>query len=227
MKQRILYFDILNVLACFAVIVLHHNGIVHYYKVNTLEWKQALFFEVLFYWAVPVFFMLTGASLLSYREKYSTKKFFTKRVSRAVVPFLIWSFILLIHTWLVGNFPYNNIKDIFNAVIMTKVPHGDIYWFFMPLFSVYFLLPVLSLLKDNQKILWYIVCFLFITHSCFPIFFNALGLKYNNALQFPMLGYVLFTLLGFLFSNIELNKLHRMLIYKLGVLSLLLRYLGT
>lgn len=62
-KKRILYLDILNILVCFAVIMLDHNGIVHNYDVHTSTWKQALAFEVLFYWAVPVFFMLTGAAL--------------------------------------------------------------------------------------------------------------------------------------------------------------------
>ncbi len=32
--------------------------------------------EVSFYWAVPVFFMLTGVTLLDYRKRYSTKVFY-------------------------------------------------------------------------------------------------------------------------------------------------------
>ena len=48
-KSRITYFDILNIFACFAVLSLHHNGIVHNFDVNTLAWKQSLMFEVLFY----------------------------------------------------------------------------------------------------------------------------------------------------------------------------------
>lgn len=77
-QTRILYLDILNILACFAVLMLHHNGIVHNYDIHTSTWKQALAFEVLFYWAVPVFFMLTGATLIRYREKYSTVEFFKR-----------------------------------------------------------------------------------------------------------------------------------------------------
>ena len=48
-KSRITYFDILNILACFAVLSLHHNGIVHNFNVNTLAWKQSLMVEVLFF----------------------------------------------------------------------------------------------------------------------------------------------------------------------------------
>ena len=67
--KHILYLDILNVFACFSVLMLHHNGIVHYYNVFSTAWKESLIFEVVFFWAVPVFFMITGATLLDYRYK--------------------------------------------------------------------------------------------------------------------------------------------------------------
>ncbi|MDY4280004.1 MAG: acyltransferase [[Pasteurella] mairii] len=148
--SRVIYFDVLNVLACFAVIALHHNGIVHNYNINTAAWKQALAFEVIFFWAVPVFFMLSGATLLDYRSKYTTKQFFIKRVLRAVIPFLVWSLILLLHSWVIGRFSYKSVTDVFNAIITTKVPHGNVYWFFIPLIALYCFIPVLSLLKDNK-----------------------------------------------------------------------------
>lgn len=76
--ERILYYDILNILACIAVISLHHNGIVHTYS-NTLRWKLALVVEVMAYWAVPVFLMLSGATLMDYRKHYDTKTFLKKK----------------------------------------------------------------------------------------------------------------------------------------------------
>ena len=57
--KRILYYDLLNIAACMAVIALHHNGLVHNFTGDSL-WKQCLFAEVAFYWAVPVFLMLSG-----------------------------------------------------------------------------------------------------------------------------------------------------------------------
>ena len=194
-KSRITYFDILNILACFAVLSLHHNGIVHNFNVNTLAWKQSLMFEVLFYWAVPIFFMLTGATLFGYRNKYSTQDFFKKRV--------------------------------LSAIITTRIYHGDIYWFFIPLISLYCFIPVLSLLKDNRDIWWYMAIFLFVTHSCLPLLFLSLGIKYNNSLSFPVAGYVLFLILGYLFSTIELSRKQRIVIYLLGLISAFIRYVGT
>ena len=80
-SKHILYYDLLNICACLCVIFLHCNGIAHFYS-NTLAWKQALLVEVGAYWAVPIFFMLSGATLMNYRKRYSTKEFFKKRFFR-------------------------------------------------------------------------------------------------------------------------------------------------
>ncbi len=94
-KKRILYYDMLNIAACIAVIALHHNGLVHVFTGDSV-WKECLAAEVGFYWAVPVFLMLSGATLMGYREKYSTKVFFKKRLMRVVLPWLFWSVFFLI-----------------------------------------------------------------------------------------------------------------------------------
>ncbi len=41
---------------------MHCNGIVHFYD-NSRAWKESMVVETLCYWAVPVFFMITGATL--------------------------------------------------------------------------------------------------------------------------------------------------------------------
>lgn len=171
--------------------------------------------------------MLTGATLLNYREKYDTKTFFIKRVSRTMFPFLIWSVLLLFISYFKGSFHYKNWQEIVNAIFMTKLQYGDVYWFFIPLIAIYCIMPVLSLLKNNESILWYIVIFIFLTQSCIPILFKFVRLSYNSAFNFPMHGYVLFVLLGYLISNQELTKKQRYIVYTLGGLSTLFRYVIT
>ena len=61
-KKRLYYIDVLNMLACLSVIFMHCNGIVHFYD-NSRAWKESMVVETLCYWAVPVFFMITGATL--------------------------------------------------------------------------------------------------------------------------------------------------------------------
>ena len=91
-KNYILYFDLLNIFACFAVVALHVNGAVHTFA-KTRNWVSCMFIEALFYFAVPVFFMLTGATLINYRKRYGTGTFFKKRLLKTLVPFIIWSII--------------------------------------------------------------------------------------------------------------------------------------
>ena len=73
-NPRVLYYDLLNIAACVAVIALHHNGLFHIFTGDRV-WKECMIAEVGFYWAVPVFLMLSGATLLDYRNKYTTKVF--------------------------------------------------------------------------------------------------------------------------------------------------------
>ena len=85
-NKRIIYFDVLNILACINVVLIHMNGIVHSFR-PTIDWKTALIFEVICYWAVPVFVMLSGATLLKYRERYNTK-------ANGYIMFLILGYLL-------------------------------------------------------------------------------------------------------------------------------------
>lgn len=69
--------DVMNIAACVAVVALHVNGGIWGFARN-LNWAMMLITECVCYWAVPVFFMITGATLLDYRLRYSTKVFFFK-----------------------------------------------------------------------------------------------------------------------------------------------------
>jgi surface polysaccharide O-acyltransferase-like enzyme len=55
--NRIIYIDVLNVMACFAVIVLHSSGAVSHFS-ETRTWYVSLFIQTIAHWAVAVFFMI-------------------------------------------------------------------------------------------------------------------------------------------------------------------------
>ena len=62
--------DILNILACVAVIFLHVNGAVWAFSYERY-WTTSLVIECVFFLAVPVFFLLSGATLMDYRQRYN------------------------------------------------------------------------------------------------------------------------------------------------------------
>src|SRR5699024_9905213 len=116
-KTRYQYIDVLNILACLCVVFMHCNGIVHSYE-NTRAWKESMIVETVAYWAVPVFFMISGATLLGYRDKYSTTVFLKKRMVKTVIPFVIWTVINIVFKTVTGlmepDFSVSGIISMFN-----------------------------------------------------------------------------------------------------------------
>ena len=224
-KTRILYIDILNILACISVIALHHNGLVHRFE-NTWAWKESLVFECAFYWAVPVFLMISGVNLLNYREKYSTQVYFKKRVLRTVIPWLVWSIIVLIWKVLTGQMVLEekSLSYILNIIVNNKVE--NVYWFFGALFACYLTIPIFSLLVDNKKVLWYIVALNFVFLSCLPVLRVWFGITWS--LDVPVVGgLIIYVLLGYLIEKSDLKYSQRVIIYLLGIFGFLLRYIYT
>ena len=109
-KERVVYFDLLNIFAIISVIAMHCNGIVHGNPMNK-GWGSSLLVDCIFYWAVPIFLMLSGATLMKYREKYDTKTFFKKRFqkefSELFLPFQAFEM-----QFLGFSFPGKEIKDV-------------------------------------------------------------------------------------------------------------------
>lgn len=224
-KQRLLYIDILNILACLAVISLHHNGLVHSFE-DTLAWRESLVVECGLYWAVPVFLMITGVNLLNYREKYDTSTYFRKRVMRTVIPWLAWSFLVLGWKVVTGQLilEEKTAGYVLNLVLNYKVE--NVYWFFGALFACYLAIPVFSLLTKNRKILWYAAALNFIFLSCLPVLKVWLGFSWS--LDIPVTGsLILYVLLGYLFGTGELKRSQRTGIYLLGIFGFLLRFVYT
>lgn len=155
-----------------------------------------MFIECFFYWAVPCFFMITGATLIDYRNQYDTKTYFQKRFWRSVVPFLFWSIVWIAYTKIYRG---KNFLDIVDIIINSRA--NGVYWFFPALFSVYIAIPVFGLIRRSKKILTfkYIVFISLLTVSTLPMIFSLLKINYNYS--FTSLvggGYIVYTLLGYL-----------------------------
>lgn len=219
-NSRVLYFDVLNILATLGVVYLHCNGLAHAFS-NTLAWYQALAVEVFLFWPVPVFFMLTGATLMGYRGRYTTVDFFKKRALRTVIPFVVWTGLNALEKRI--NPFEMGIREFINRCFGTSIE--NVYWFFIPLFAVYLAMPALSLLKNHRKVLWYLAGSAFVLTSLLPPLFRYVGLRWNGGLNMPMVGgYLLFVILGYLLSTETWSRRNRVIIYLLGIFGAGLRY---
>lgn len=229
-SNHILYFDVLTILASFAVVAMHVNSAYWSYR-DAPSWILNLIIEKTCVWAVPVFFMLTGATLIDYRNRHSTSEYVKRRVQRTVVPFLIWSFVgLFFSLFYTKSTPLGlSINSYVNLIINTSIPEVSVYWFFIPLFAIYLCIPVLSLIPEDKRtkgFIWLVVYTLVMDalSQILPI----VGLSVNSNLCNPMCeGWLIFPLLGYLVAKTDFSLRRRIIIYCSAFCGWLLMFLGT
>lgn len=222
------YISILNVLACIGVVILH--------TFETGYTSDANFvFEVLIraiaYCAVPVFFMITGATLIDYRERYDTKTFFKKRLLKVIIPLIIWSIIYFIINFFKGKFSINDLsfKFVFEYFFLVKT--NPIFWFFVVIIGIYLAIPVISLIpqESRRKAFLYIIIITFVFNQFLTDLLYHLNLNYNYDLKFPLTysGWISFIFIGYYIDKYEIVKKHRVIIYVLGIIGFLTMVVPT
>ena len=228
-KKRVVYFDILNIIAIVAVVALHCNGIIHS-NPNVKAWNTSLIMECIFYFAVPLFFMLSGAKLIPYREKYDTKTFFKKRVVKVLIPFMFWiafMFVWKIKIKALDLQQLQTVKDWLNAFLTNK--EEGTYYFLFDILGLYITIPLLSLLTKNEyrKTLWFTILIYFVFNAFFPNVLELFGIKYNMSLSLQIGGYCIYALLGYLLSIQNIEKKYRIVIYIGAIIGSIYRYTTT
>ncbi|MBP5634415.1 acyltransferase [Candidatus Saccharibacteria bacterium] len=228
-KKRYPYIDILNIVAILGVLFLHHNFGAINYEPNG-RWALDVVTKVLFRYAVPVFIMISGATLLGYREKYDTKTFFKKRFMKLLVPAICW--IVLMYAWRIFilkdpaflNFsPTNILSNIL------KSRENDNYWFIFLILGIYLTIPILSHIagKKNKRTLQYAIVAMVIFNSLLPALCTLIGVDYNNDLMLNLGNYIIYILLGYYIHTFPIKKERRHLIYAAAIAALILNYALT
>lgn len=222
--SRIIYIDKLNVLSCMAVVCLHSNGFVHTFIKDDWWWLRVLV-ETIFYFAVPVFFMLTGATLIEYRKRYSTMEFYRKRLQKTLIPFIFWGIVFYMLYYLIGH------KVLGWKEIVTNITTGHIpltnYWFFIPLFMIYLFMPFISMMVIHlsKNSLGVLCVLLIIFQTCLPTIYQICKLEFS--VLCPIGGFIMFVLIGYYLSDseIEKNKMFMAILGGGGLAALAIRYL--
>jgi len=189
-SNRVIYFDILNIIAIIAVIAMHCNSIVHG-KPNSTAWITSLIIECMCYFAVPLFCMLSGATLMNYREKYDTKTFFKKRLLKVAIPFIFWAIIMFvwkIHIGWINIQSINTPIKFINAFFANK--EEATYYFMFIILGLYLTMPLLSLLakKEYTKQLWFVVLLYFIFNAFLPNILELFKIQLNTNLTVQLGG---------------------------------------
>ena len=135
MNRRDTSLDIIRILACFMVVLMHS-------PIPSAN-ASGPFLSALSYFTAPcigLFFMVSGALLLPVRTDYIT--FIRKRFSKILVPTLLWS-LIYIGLRLYGS--ESEIDVIQSLASLPFSPQGEgVLWFMYTLSGLYLLAPILS-----------------------------------------------------------------------------------
>lgn len=200
-KPRIVYLDIVRVVACLMVII-QHSPMPNLGDVNSVLLSATSFLS---FPCVPLFFMVSGALLLPVENSSSGSfLFIRKRLSKILFPTLFWTFFYFL-VRIVQDKPIEWI----NILSIPFSPQGHvILWFMYVLVGLYLIAPIIShwLRQSSKKELEFYLALWLITLS-FTHLNNVLQISegYNNVLCY-FGGYIGYFVLGYYLH--KYNNLH-------------------
>lgn len=198
----------LNILSCFAVVLLHTTLPV-YGPTPTHLWMRMAGLQALAIFAVPIFFMISGMNLLGYRDRYSTETFFRKRLWRVGRAILLGSVVCYLLYGLFSSSFYGadsfigkyGIVDFVKRFLTNQI--NDTYWFFYSIIYLYVLTPVLSLVVKNRRCVEYMLALTALVAVAFPLAerFHLAPAYVNTLFGWPLFSSIslLYFLAGYYF----------------------------
>lgn len=221
-KDRIIYLDILRILATIAVITIHVSAH-HWYATSPVsyEWNVFNFYDSIVRWAVPIFVMISGAIFLDKNRVIETKKLYKKNIFRIVCAFIFWSVLYAI---ILGN--SSNIKEFIDKIF---VGHYHL-WFLYMILGLYIITPILRKITEDKKMTEYFLMISIIftiiipTVFKFQVFSNMTEILKNIDLNF---GYVTYFVLGYYLNNKSFSNKTKKIIYIFSFLGFLVTILGS
>ena len=200
--SRILYLDLLKILAIVGVLVMHSSAQFFYDgRVPTpYELRICYLFTALANYCVPIFVMCSGAMLLSTSREAAPLPFYTKRLPRLVIPLVIWSLVYFVYGTNTATMTLATIPQFLTLLLAGKIK--AVLWFMYMLIGVYLSAPFLQMIVRKasrpQLYLFTIFClFLWPLQETLQVVLQvSLGLDHSifrTYIGYFVLGYLLHT----------------------------------
>lgn len=200
-NKKKIHLEVMRILACFFVIY-HHTYIYPEQAVSGLEMGMTLFWGDFCCFAVPLFFMISGALLLG-KENESIATVWKKRILQTAVTLLFFSFVYYMRLVILG---YKEFSIIEFLKQFYSSDWNYSYWYLYNYIGYLMCLPLLRNMVKNMSDM----CFryMFVIAICFIsvipvaeyfIFDGQLAMNdylivplfTTNCLLYPVLGYYL------------------------------------
>lgn len=227
MNARLFHYDYLRFFAVLCIIGIHSSDIVMQTDGEfNLQWWTGLLIQIVVRIGLPIFFMISGALLLSGKEE-SLSNFYLRRFSKIAIPLLVYSLIYLF----VFNFKWTILHPMNFISAVKYILAGPVYyhlWFVYSLLGLYTIAPFIKVMVKNMsdKMLFHfgvIILFLFGLKTYLPVF--GFGIGINN---WVFESWIFYFILGYILSRIDIKNItkfiHVSALISLGFSILVLRY---
>ena len=217
--DRVEYFDLLRIIATFAVVLIHVTA---WFELHNPPTGVDLYLLCgdLFRWAVPIFVMISGALLLG--SNRTIKQIYAKSILRIVTTFLFWSIIYAF---------VNNGRNAISFSILGTILDGPGHlWFLYMIIGLYMIIPILNKVIESDRIARYFLflslLFVFLVPYLIRIYSIVTGreasiisAKIDTLNMYLPLGYSGYFVLGYYLRKHDLNRILEIVIYSLAVLG--------
>jgi surface polysaccharide O-acyltransferase-like enzyme len=214
------------VVAIFLVVVIHVSGKLTkvWGDIQEDQWVIADIYGGIARVAVPLFFMISGYLLLPRSESLSA--FYAKRMTRILIPFVVWSLIYL--GWYCGRHPNTCTSSVIWNLLLVQGTYYHL-WFLYSLLSIYLILPLLRLMirpDTDKRILWYLIVLWLIFQPILTTAHKFWGVSINISAPLGT-GFVCYFFLGYLLGEIPLSRAKIILSAVIWGIGTLITILGT
>jgi len=234
MKERLLRFDIIRIVAICMVLMIHITVLPVLFSADTRSAGFILsnIINGIGRAGVPMFLMLSGALLLDDSRKIDAKKFYRKSFFPIVVLLLVW--LLFYACWRSFLLPAITGQPVENGHFLKYVltltglyPH---LWYLFALVGIYLAVPVLRLFvkKENRNYILGIIILSLIARfgtQTLGVFTRNSEIKIGDFMtKFHLeyaTGFFPYLLMGWYINSFPPKKEHRTLIYLAGAAALI------
>ena len=230
-SSRMAFISFANVIACLAVLYLHVNGAFWNMGVRHPMWPSSNVIECLFYFAVPVFVMISGATLTDFFDRYGMKTYFLRRLTRVVIPYLYFSILSIAINILRGKLQPSKVDFKYVLFGILEGNLGPNYYFFPLIISVYLTIPLFAAVRKDlrTKVFTYLIIVGTILDVLYP-FLNTV-LKWEaptgKFIVYAVNSYLIYVPAGYLLAKRNIAWHCRRIIYVLALVGLMWHIFGT
>ena len=222
--RRVIYFDVLRVLATFAVIVLHLSA-QHWADTDVFSnaWLAFNLYGGIVRWSVPIFVMISGALFLG--RDVSISSILKKNVARIATVFLFWSGCYALIDLVFRHAPL--------SVVLSQFITGHYHlWFLYMIVGLYLLIPLLRPIAQRKTLMRYFLLLALIFTFLLPqlvLYFSFISPQLSVVIKtvsmytycyFP-LGFTVYFVGGYYLSRRDFCRREEAVLYAVGILALL------